>query len=96
MLMLYLKKKNLHRKVTFYLYNGKNEIEEVPLPAQFLSFLALLPAFSVHFQWGADVPSGCDRYCFELMEFPGSLLAYFDQIIKDNYRRTLRLPFSFC
>lgn len=62
----------------------------------FLSGLDPIKAFAVHFPWDADVPSGCDRYYFELMEFSGSLLAYFDQSIKDNYHGTLRLPFSFC
>lgn len=53
------------------------------------SGLDLIKAFAVHFLWGAGVPIGCDRYYFELMEFSGSLLAYFDQIIRDNYHRAL-------
>lgn len=70
-------------------------MEEVPCVAHSFQVLTLLKPL-LFISWEADVPSGCDGYYFELMEFSGSLLAYFDQIIKDNYHRTLRLPFSFC
>lgn len=72
----------MHTKSSLCFYSWQNEMEEVPCIAhsfQVLTLLNPLLFISHEIQMG---PGGCDRYYFELIEFSGSLLAYFDQIIR--------------